>query len=80
VFVEVARAGRADAIVRGTARHLVPRRGTVGMTVWTPREFVDRMRRRADGFAKRQFCSQIMSVPHGACPRKLNSTGADAGV
>lgn len=45
VFVEVARAGGADAIVTGNARHFVPRRGTVGVSVWTPREFVDRMRR-----------------------------------
>lgn len=45
MFVEVALAGAADAIVTGNVRHFVPRRGTLGVQVWTPREFVDRMRR-----------------------------------
>jgi predicted nucleic acid-binding protein len=45
MFVEVALAGGADAIVTGNVRHFVPRRGTLGVLVCTPREFVDRMRR-----------------------------------
>jgi putative PIN family toxin of toxin-antitoxin system len=45
VFVEVALAGSADAIVTGNTRHFLPRRGTLGVPVVTPRQFVDRMRR-----------------------------------
>jgi uncharacterized protein len=45
VFVEVAVAGRADAIVTGNVRHFVPRRGTLPVPVLTPRQLVDRMRR-----------------------------------
>lgn len=45
VFVEVAVAGRADAIVTGNVRHFVPRRGRLPVAVLTPRQFVDRMRR-----------------------------------
>lgn len=44
MFVEVALAGAADAIVTGDVRHFVPRRGALGVAVWTPREFVDHMR------------------------------------
>jgi putative PIN family toxin of toxin-antitoxin system len=45
VFVEVAVAGRADAIVTGNVRHFVPRRGKLPVPVLTPRQLVDRMRR-----------------------------------
>jgi len=45
VFVEVALAGGADAIVTGNVKHVVPRRGRLGVTVLSPRQFVDRMRR-----------------------------------
>lgn len=45
LFVEVALAGGADAIVTGNVKHFVPRRGRLGMAVLTPRQFVDRMRR-----------------------------------
>ncbi len=44
-FVEVAVAGRADVIVTGNVRHFVPRKGTLGIPVLTPRELVDSMRR-----------------------------------
>ncbi len=44
VFVEVALAGRADAIVTGNVKHFVPRRGTLGIAVKSPRQFVDAMR------------------------------------
>lgn len=45
VFVEVAVAGRADAIVTGNVRHFVLRRGKLTVPVLTPRQLVDRMRR-----------------------------------
>lgn len=45
VFVEVAVAGRADAIVTGNVRHFVPRRGKLSVPVLTPRQLVDRLRR-----------------------------------
>ena len=45
VFVEVALAGAADAIVTGNTRHFLPTRGTLGVPVLTPRQFVDRNRR-----------------------------------
>ena len=45
MFVEVARAAGADAIVTGNIAHFRPRRGTLGVAVLTPREVVDRMRR-----------------------------------
>jgi putative PIN family toxin of toxin-antitoxin system len=45
MFVEVAIAGAADAIVTGNPRHFVPRRGTLRVTVLKPRAFVDRLRR-----------------------------------
>lgn len=45
MFVEVAVAGRADAIVTGNVKHFVPRRGSVPVAVLTPRQFVERMRR-----------------------------------
>lgn len=43
-FLEVALAGRADALVTGTGRHFVPTRGTHTGTILTPRELLDRMR------------------------------------
>lgn len=45
VFVEVAIAGAADAIVTGNARHFTPRKGKLPIPVLTPRAFVDRLRR-----------------------------------
>lgn len=45
LFVEVALAGGADAIITGNGKHFVPRRGKLTMAVLTPRRFVDRMRR-----------------------------------
>ena len=44
MFVEVAIAGSADAIVTGNLRHFVPRRGKLAVPVLSPRAFVDRMR------------------------------------
>ncbi len=44
MFMEAVLAGGADAIVTGNVRHFVPRRGTLGILVLTPREFVDLMR------------------------------------
>jgi putative PIN family toxin of toxin-antitoxin system len=44
LFVEVALAGRADAIVTGNTRHFVPQQGTLPVAVLTPREFVEQMR------------------------------------
>ena len=44
VFVEVAIAGQADVIVSGNVKHFVPRRGSLGVRVQTPREFVNAMR------------------------------------
>lgn len=45
VFVEVAIAGGADAIVTGNTRHFIPKRGELAVPVLTPRQLVDRMRR-----------------------------------
>ena len=45
VFVEVAVAGAADAIVTGNTRHFIPKRGELTVPVLTPRQFVDRLRR-----------------------------------
>ena len=45
VFVEVAIAGRADAIVTGNARHLIPKKGKLTVPVLSPRQVVDRLRR-----------------------------------
>jgi putative PIN family toxin of toxin-antitoxin system len=45
VFVEVAIAGCADAIVTGNTRHFVPMKGALGVPVLTPRQLVDRFRR-----------------------------------
>lgn len=45
MFVEVAIAGAADALVTGNRRHFVPRRGRLGVLVLSPKAFVDRMRR-----------------------------------
>jgi uncharacterized protein len=44
-FVEVAIAGRADYLVTGNLKHFVPKRGTLGVAVCSPRAFVDAMRR-----------------------------------
>lgn len=45
MFVEVAIAGGAGAIVTGNTRHFTPRRGRLAVPVLTPRQLVDRMRR-----------------------------------
>ena len=45
MFVEVAIAGGADAIVTGNTRHFVPKRGKLTVSVLTPRQLVDRLRR-----------------------------------
>lgn len=45
LFVEVAMAGRADAIVTGNVRHFTPKHGKLAVRILTPREFVDLMRR-----------------------------------
>lgn len=45
VFVEVAVAGNADAIVTGNTWHFIPKKGDLGVTVLTPRQLVDRLRR-----------------------------------
>lgn len=45
VFVEVAIAGDADAIVTGNSRHFIPKKGELGVAVLTPRQLVDRLRR-----------------------------------
>lgn len=45
IFVEVAVAGGADAIVTGNARHFIPKRGELTMPVLSPRQLVDRLRR-----------------------------------
>lgn len=39
-FVEVAAAGRADALITGNARHFKPRRGEHGVKICTPAEFL----------------------------------------
>lgn len=45
MFVEVAVAGGADAIVTGNLKHFRPRRGKLPVAILTPRAFVDRLRR-----------------------------------
>lgn len=45
-FLEVAAAGQADALVTGNARHFVSKRGRHGVRVSTPREALDKLRRR----------------------------------
>jgi predicted nucleic acid-binding protein len=45
MFVEVAIAGRADAIITGNVKHFTPKRGDLPVAVLTPRAFVDRLRR-----------------------------------
>jgi putative PIN family toxin of toxin-antitoxin system len=45
VFVEVAVAGAADAIVTGNVAHFKPRSGAIVVKVLTARQVVDRMRR-----------------------------------
>ena len=45
VFVEVAFAGIADAIVTGNTRHFIPKKGDLGVAVLTPRQLVDKLRR-----------------------------------
>jgi len=39
-FLEVAGAGRADALITGNTRHFKPRRGRHGVKICTPAEFV----------------------------------------
>ncbi len=45
LFVEVAIAGRADAIITGNTRHFQPKPGSLSVPVLLPRQLVDRMRR-----------------------------------
>ena len=45
MFVEVAIAGHADAIITGNLKHFKPKRGALTMPVMTPRQFVDALRR-----------------------------------
>lgn len=45
MFVEVARAGHAEAIVTGNVRHFKPKAGVLRVPVLTPRQLVDRVRR-----------------------------------
>jgi predicted nucleic acid-binding protein len=45
MFVEVAVAGEADAIVTGNLKHFRPRHGKLSAPVLSPRAFVDRLRR-----------------------------------
>lgn len=45
MFVEVAVAGKADAIATGNRKHFIPKKGTFAVDVMSPREFVDRLRR-----------------------------------
>jgi putative PIN family toxin of toxin-antitoxin system len=45
MFVEAALAGSADAIVTGNVAHFKPKSGKLGVSVLTPRQMVDRMRR-----------------------------------
>lgn len=45
VFVEVAVAGDTDAIVTGSVRHFIPKKGELAVPVLTPRQLVDRLRR-----------------------------------
>ena len=39
-FLEVAAAGRADAVITGNTRHFKPRRGQHSVKIFTPAEFV----------------------------------------
>jgi len=43
-FLEVAAAGHADALVTGNTRHFKPRRGSHDVSVYTPAEFLDRLK------------------------------------
>ncbi len=43
-FLEVAAAGRADALVTGNARHFVPTRGRHPIRVYAPRELLHALR------------------------------------
>ena len=45
LFVEVALAGNADAIVTGNTRHFISKKGALAVVVLTPRQLVDRLRR-----------------------------------
>ena len=45
IFVEVAIAGAADAIITGNTRHFIPKKGELSVPVLTPRQLVDRLRR-----------------------------------
>lgn len=45
MFVEVALAGAADAIVTGNVAHFRPKSGTIAVEVLAPRTVVDRLRR-----------------------------------
>jgi uncharacterized protein len=42
-FLEVAAAGRADALVTGNTRHFKPRRGSHHVTISTPADFLARL-------------------------------------
>ncbi|MEX2181729.1 MAG: putative toxin-antitoxin system toxin component, PIN family [Gemmatimonadaceae bacterium] len=44
-FVEVAVAGRADAVVTGNLKHFVPKNRKLTVPILTPRQFLDRLRR-----------------------------------
>ncbi len=44
-FVEVAIAGGADAIVTGNTKHFIPKKSELPVSVLTPRQLVDRLRR-----------------------------------
>ena len=45
VFVEVAMAGAADAIVTGNTRHFILKKGELPIAILPPRQLVDRLRR-----------------------------------
>jgi len=45
MFVEVAMAGGADAVVTGNIRHFIPKRGKAPVPIFTPRQLVERLRR-----------------------------------
>lgn len=45
IFVEVAVAGDADAIVTGNTKHFVLKKSELSVAVLTPRQLVDRLRR-----------------------------------
>jgi predicted nucleic acid-binding protein len=46
MFVEVAAAGRADALVTGNVRHFPIGRLRLGVSVVTPRQLIEGLRRR----------------------------------